>query len=99
MLKKIIYLTSMLYLSVVIWHEMYLAQFDDYDDNWGRLIVVFLVSLFTSLTLIILAIKQKNWIKNEILGLTIFFLLANSPITIFIVVMNYALIFNAHLKN
>ena len=87
------------YFSVVIWHEMYLAQFDDYDDNWGRLIVAFLMSLFTSLTLIILAIKQKNWIKNEILGLTIFYLLANSPITIFIVVMNYALIFNAHLKN
>lgn len=98
-MKKIIYLASLVFLSMCIWRQLYLAKFDDYDDNWGRLIVAFLMSSVTSLALIVLAIKQKDWIKDEILGLTIFYLLANSPITIFLVVMNYALVFGADLKN
>jgi hypothetical protein len=99
MLKsRIIYSVALIVSSIFIWQQMYLAQFEEYDDNYGRLIMAFLWSLIMFLMLIILAFRKKQLFNTSLLALSFFYCLANSPITIFIVMMNYKLIFGVNLK-
>jgi hypothetical protein len=99
MLKaKVIYLSLLILCAIFIWYQMYLAQFDEYDANWGRIIIAFLVSLIASIIIVILLFRKTPLIKGKLLGFTIYFLLINSPITVFIFIMNYKLIFGEMLK-
>jgi ABC-type Fe3+-siderophore transport system permease subunit len=99
MLKsRIIYSIAMIASSIFIWQQMYLAQFDEYDDNYGRLIVAFLLSLIVFLIVFILAFRKKQLFNAQLLALSFFYCLANSPITVFIELMNYKLIFGVNLK-
>ncbi len=92
---KILYLLALLASAFIIWQQLYLAQFDAYDDNYERIIGSFFMSLIVTFIIIL---NRKRIIKNELIGITIYYLLVNSPISIFIVFMNYALIFGSNLK-
>lgn len=99
MLKsRIVYSTVLILSSIFIWQQLYLAQFEEYDDNYGRLIVAFLWSLIMSLIALVLVFRKKKIFNEPLLALSFFYFLANSPITVFIVVMNYKLIFEVNLK-
>lgn len=99
MLKsRIVYSVALIISAIFIWQQQYLAQFEEYDDNYGRLIVAFLWSLIMSLIVLILAFRKKQLFNEPLLALSFFYFLANSPIAVFIVVMNYKLIFGMNLK-
>jgi hypothetical protein len=94
---KIIYLAILFLLTIVIWKQLYSAQFLEYDDNYGSLIFAFLVSVFTTIGLTILWFKARPFIKQNSLA-TLLFLLASSPITICVVFYFYHDLFG-QLKN
>ena len=81
----------------IIWKGMYQAGFEDYDDNWGTLISVFLLSVLMTLIILFLVFKKRALIKRTI-GQTIFFLILASPLTVVFVALNYATIFGRILK-
>ena len=94
---KIIYLTTLFLLTVFNWHQLYSAQFLEYDDNYGVLISIFLLSVLTTTILTILWFKARTFVKQNFLP-TILFLLVNSPLTIALVFYFYHDIFGP-LKN
>lgn len=93
-----VYSITLLMLTFIIWYVIYSAQFLEYDENWGNIILSFLVSIFSSIGILILF-----WIKRDLIKdcrwQTIMFLLVCSPLTLYFIVMNYEFIFGATLKN
>ena len=94
---KIIYLTTLILLTVFIWRQLYSAQFLEYDDNYGVLISTFLLSVFSTIILTILWFKARTFIKQNSLA-TALFILASSPLTIALVFYFYHDLFG-QLKN
>ena len=93
-----IYRIGLVYLVVVTWRTLYLAQFKDYDLNYGDLIGAFSISLITFIVIVVLFfIKRKIVLNSKVI--TILYLLMNSPITILITIVYYQEIFNATLKH
>jgi hypothetical protein len=93
---KIIYLIILFLLTIIIWEQLYSAQFLEYDNNYSSLIFSFIISVLASIGLIVLWFKARAFIKQNSL-VTVLFLLANSPITIAVVFYFYHAIFG-HLK-
>ena len=91
------YNLALLMSAFVIWNGMYQAGFEDYDENWGILISVFLLSVLMTFIILLLIFKKHELIKRTI-GQTIFFLIFASPITVVLVIFNYQIIFGRMLK-
>lgn len=94
---KTTYLTTLFLLTVFIWQQMYSAQFLEYDDNYGALISIFLLSVLASLVLTILWFKTRSFIEQNSFA-TILFLFMSSPLTLILVFYFYHDIFGK-LKN
>ncbi len=95
---KIIYTSLIVILIANIWKLMYKAQFMEYDDNWGNLIVAFVIALCTNIIIALLWFKMRYIIKLCKWQTVLFFILA-SPITVAVVVLNYHFFFGAIIKN
>jgi hypothetical protein len=95
-LKRTSYILILLLLTTFIWVQMYQAQFLPYDDNFGLLIMIFLISVALLITGGVLLVRKTKLIRQNLIW-TILFLIINSPVTIFLVVMNYELVFGTHL--
>jgi len=95
-LKRTIYILTLLLLTTFIWVQIYRAQFLPYDENFGLLIMIFLISVALLVTGIILLIRKTKLVRQNLI-LTILFLIINSPVTIFLAVMEYEFIFGTHL--
>ena len=93
---KYIYLVLLFLLTIGIWWNLYSSQFLEYDENWGVIITVFLLSIVATLVLIAIWFKARVFIKQNSL-VTIVFLILNSPLTIGVIIYNYQDIFG-HLK-
>lgn len=94
---KILYSILLFFITLIIWVEIYQAQFLNYDENWGNLITAFLISIGTFFGLIFMWL---NW-RKIILACkwqTLLFLLLSSPITIVIIVFNYKKFFGVALS-
>ena len=87
----------LLIITSIIWYLIYHAQFLVYDDNWGNLILAFIISVSSFFLLIFV---WSNW-KEIILNCkwqTILFLLFASPISVVGIVFNYELFFGTTLN-
>ena len=91
-MKRIIYITVLVLLTALMWVQLYTAGFLPYDDNFGQLLGIFLLSV-AGLGIGILLIAKKNRLVLKNLIATITFLIINSPVTIYLVIMNYENIF------
>jgi hypothetical protein len=97
MKQKILLFLFSLLLSYYNFKLLYEAQFLEYDDNYGEIISVFILSFWTSAPFIFLFFFNKQWLnKNK--EIIIFYLIFNSPISILIAVIFYSQIFGVHLK-
>jgi ABC-type spermidine/putrescine transport system permease subunit II len=96
-LNKIIYITILSLLTIFIWAQLYRAQFLVYDENFGLLILIFILSAILFVAGIILLFRKAKIVRDNLL-LTIAFLLLNSPFVVVIVVLNYRQIFGVALK-
>lgn len=85
---KTIYLSSLFLVTIVIWWQLYSAQFLAYDDNYGVLISAFLFSVLATIVLSVLWFKARAFIKQNALP-TMLFLLLNSPVTVVLVFYFY----------
>ncbi len=84
--------------TCILWILMYSAQFLTYDDNYGSLLVAFLLSIGTTFLLAIVWFQWKD-IRKTCQWQIILFLLVASPVTIAIVCINYECIFGTMLNN
>ncbi|MNY39033.1 hypothetical protein D3C86_1736970 [compost metagenome] len=92
-----IYSLILLIVTSIIWCLIYQAQFLVYDDNWGNLILAFIISVCSFFLLIFV---WSNW-KEIILNCkwqTILFLLFASPLSVVGIVFNYELFFGTTLN-
>lgn len=94
---KIIYLTVLILITGFIWNEMYRAQFLDYDENWGALIQVFLISVCSFFGILFIWVNWKEFIRENKWP-TLLFLIGSSPISVILVAFNYAAVFGENLK-
>lgn len=94
---KIIYLTALILITGFIWNGMYRVQFLDYDENWTILIQLFLISVCSFFGILFIWIKWKDFVKENKWP-TILFLIGSSPISVILVVVNYAAVFGENLK-
>lgn len=92
-----VYSITLLLLTFIIWYVIYSAQFLLYDENIGNIILAFLISIFSLVGILILFWKKRELIK-DCRWQTIMFLLVASPLTIYLVALNYELIFGVALK-
>lgn len=98
MKANLIYRIVLIYLILINWRTLYLAQFEEYDLNYGSLIGAFLVSFAAFIAIVILFfLKRKLIINSKIF--TILYLIVNSSITILMVIIYYQDIFNTTLKH
>jgi hypothetical protein len=95
-LKRAIYILALLLLTIFIWGQIYSAQFLPYDENFGRLIVTFFISVALLVTGIVLLILRIEVVRRNLL-LTILFLVINSPVTVVWIVLEYEAIFGSRL--
>jgi len=95
-LKRRIYILTLVLLTAFIWVQVYRAGLLPYDENFGVLIMIFLFSIALLVTGIILLIRKTKLIRQNLI-LTVLFFIVNSPLTIFMVVMEYELIFGTRL--
>ena len=95
-MKRSIYILTLLFLTTFIWVQIYRAQFLPYDDNFGLLIIIFLISVALLVIGVVLLIRRTKLIRQNLI-LTVLFLIINSPVTIFVVVMEYEFVFGTHL--
>jgi hypothetical protein len=96
-LKKTISAFTLILLTALIWEQLYSAQFLEYDENFGQLIEIFLVSTALLVNGIVMIVKNSELVRTNLI-VSILFLLINSPLTIFLVVSNYDTIFGTGLK-
>lgn len=87
---------TLVLLTAFIWGQVYTAQFLEYDENFGQLIMAFLISMALLIVGIVVILRKVKLVMNNLI-LSIGFLFINSPFTIFFVVMNYPMIFGARL--
>lgn len=87
-LLNIIYLM----IGVIIWLGMVRAKYEVYDENIGSMLGAFSFSVLAFIILFILVVKRRHWLKDNVYGTAIFFITC-SPLTVAIVVLNYAAIF------
>jgi len=92
-----IYSITLFLLTFIIWYAIYSAQFLLYDENWGNILTTFFISIFTFIGILILFWKKRDLLRKT-RWQTIAFLLLASPLTIYLVVDNYELIFGVALK-
>lgn len=57
---KIIYSIILFLVTLMIWDEIYEAQFLAYDENWGNLIAAFLISFCSIFVLIFIWLNWKK---------------------------------------
>lgn len=96
-MKNIIYSITLIIISIVIWRLLYIAQFLEYDINYGVLINAFLISVISFFILIFIRRNWKDFITTN-KWITIAFLLFCSPLSVVIVIFNYSLFFGSNLK-
>lgn len=94
--ERIIYLLILVLLTAMIWGQLYTAQFLKYDKNFGQLLMTFLSSVVLFVTGIVMLIKKLKIVTTNIIA-TIAFLMINSPLTVFMAVRNYEIIFGVKL--
>ena len=85
-------------MTLTISMVLYMAQFLEYDDNYGNILAAFFLSVFGLFVLTVLWFKWRHIIKTSKLQ-TILFLIVSSPLTIAFVSINYPTIFGTMLKN
>ena len=95
---QLAYSAFLLASAIAIWHGLYSAQFLEYDDNWGSLITIFLLSLAVVVVLIVIAVKWRYIIKLCFWQTALYLLIA-SPATVVFVAFNYPTIFHTHLQH
>jgi hypothetical protein len=95
-MKRRSYILTLVLLTAFIWVQVYHAGLLPYDENFGLLIMIFLFSMALLVTGIILLIRKTKLIRQNLI-LTVLFLIVNSPLTIFMVVMEYEFIFGTRL--
>ena len=95
---NIIYSTSLLLTTLIIWTMLYKAQFLEYEDNYENILAAFFLSVFATVILTVLWFKWRHIVKTHKWD-TILFLIISSPLTIFLVSINYPTIFGTTLKN
>jgi EamA domain-containing membrane protein RarD len=78
--------------TIYVWYCLYNAQFLEYDDNYGLMIHAFIISLVTLVALIIVWLKKKEWIKQNLMSM-IAWLVLGSPLAIVLLVVFYQNIF------
>jgi len=84
-------------LTSFVWIQLYNAQFLEYDDNFGQLIIVFLGSVALLVVGSITIIKKTKIVRSNLV-VSIVFLVINSPLTVAWVAMNYEIVFGTSLK-
>jgi hypothetical protein len=82
---------------MIIWTQIYTAQFLNYDDNWGQLLGIILFSSIVTIVLLFFYFRGVTILKTNRRA-TILFLTVNNPVTITFVIYNYAAIFGIQLK-
>jgi hypothetical protein len=95
-LNRSIYSLTLVLLTAFIWVQVYRAGLLPYDENFGVLIMMFPCSIALLVTGIILLIRKTKLIRQNVIVSVLFFII-NSPVTIFMVVMEYEVIFGTGL--
>lgn len=88
---------TLLTVSIFIWYLLYTAQTLPYDENYGNLILSFILSCLATAAILLLWVKYEKLIRQNIISV-ILFLFSSSPLTIALVIFNYQLFFNAQLQ-
>jgi hypothetical protein len=96
-MSKLIYFFILTCFTATIWIQIYSAQFLNYDDNWGQLLIAFLISFMVTTVALIFWFKKNEMIREN-KSATILFLVLNNPMTVVLVIFNYTEIFGAQLK-
>lgn len=96
-LLNILYIIVLAIITYKIWTLAYKAQFLEYDDNFANIILAFLISIFSNISIGLLWWKFREFIKRNQL-VTITFLIVSSPLLLFICVSNYTEIFGGTLN-
>jgi hypothetical protein len=78
------------------WNCYYKAQFLEYDDNYGLMLLGFVVSVVTLIIISLLAYYKPRWISLNRYVFILWFL-AGSPFTFVITAIYYQSIFGATL--
>lgn len=94
---KIFYSSTLFILTILIWYNLFIAKYHDYDDNIADVIVAFFLSIISFVVLIIIWFTKRNIIKTNKWS-TIVFLILNSPLTIVLMIIYYEQIFG-HMKH
>lgn len=89
---RLIYNSTLLAMTIVIWRQIIIAQFHDYDDDIADIIIGLFFSLFSIIGLVFLWFVKRQTIK-ESRWQTILFLAFNSPLTIIPIVILLARLF------
>ena len=96
-MQRTIYIITLMLLTSFVWTQLYNAQFLDYDDNFGQLIMIFLGSIALLAVGSIMIIKKAKIVRSNLV-ISMLFLVINSPITVVWVAVNYEIVFGAALK-
>jgi hypothetical protein len=96
-MQRTIYIITLMLLTSFVWIQLYNAQFLEYDDNFGQLIIVFLGSVALLVVGSITIIKKTKIVRSNLV-VSIVFLVINSPLTVAWVAMNYEIVFGTSLK-
>ncbi len=86
----------LLLICALIWGFLYQAGNLPYDDNFGCLILAFLLSLGTAIVLVGLYLWRKTYFLPHAIFLTIY-VLTSSPPVVWLVLSNYEFVFGKHL--
>lgn len=83
-----IYQVGVLSSILLIWYQLHLAKYEQYDANYGLAISSFLISLVVTIIIICLWFFKKEFLRrNKIL--TIFFIASSSPVSIIVYIEFY----------
>jgi hypothetical protein len=87
----------MFILSAFIWYNVYMAKISEYDENYGYIIWALVMSTLATISFAIFSFKRRTFFLNHKV-LSILFFVLNSPITIFVVVYIYSILFGQFFK-
>lgn len=97
-IKKYILPIFLLLEVLYVWHWLYKAQFYQYDENYGIILHCFFISFLTLLALIGFTIYKQQLVRQHALAIGLWFLIA-SPVSLFLVMINYKAVFGAGLAH
>ncbi len=95
--ENILYNLSIAVVTALIWYNLYQAQFEEYDDNYGLLIGALILSIISFAAFSIPWFKRRVLLRKNIIQ-TVILCILNSPVTVGYVILNYEQIFKAQLK-